>query len=161
VEEVVNSVPADLDIDGLRRDSKFLAPVAMSVWKIFNFYQIDLAGKEIVVVGNGRLVGEPVVRMLIDENLSVTLVEKETDDKTMRTLIKNADVIISGVGVPGLITSDMIKEGVVLIDAGTSEQSGKLVGDIDPACADKASFVTPVPGGVGPVTVACLFENLI
>lgn len=161
VEEVVNAVPADLDIDGLRRDSKFLAPVAMAVWKIFNFYQIDLGGKEIVVVGNGRLVGEPVVRMLTGKNLSVKLVEKETDDKTMRTLIKNADVIVSGVGVPGLIGPDMVKDGVVLVDAGTSEQAGKLIGDVDPACAGKASFMTPVPGGVGPVTVACLFANLI
>lgn len=160
-EDVLSAVPAGLDIDGLRRDSKFSAPVAMAILKIFNFYKIDLAAKEIVVVGNGRLVGEPVVRMLVDENLPVKLIEKETDEKTMRVLIKNADVIISGVGVPGLITPDMIREGVVLIDAGTSEQSGKLVGDVDPACAGKASFMTPVPGGVGPVTVACLFANLV
>jgi methylenetetrahydrofolate dehydrogenase (NADP+)/methenyltetrahydrofolate cyclohydrolase len=161
VEEVVNAVPADLDIDGLCRDSKFLAPVAMAVLKIFNFYQIDLAGKEIVVVGNGRLVGEPVGALLTSKAIPFGIADGDTNEIIKLELIRNADVIISGVGVPHIITPDMIKEDVVLIDAGTSEQAGKLVGDIDPACAEKASFITPVPGGVGPVTVTCLFENLI
>ncbi len=161
VEKVLDAVPAGLDIDGLRSDSKFLAPVAMAVWKIFNFYKIDLTAKKIVVVGNGRLVGKPIIKMLTEKNLSVEVIEKEMQEKTMRALIKNADVIISGVGVPGLITSDMIKKGVILIDAGTSESEGKLVGDIDPLCGEHAFYMTPVPGGVGPVTVTCLFANII
>ena len=76
-------------------------------------------------------------------------------------LLRSADVIISGAGVPHMITPDMVKDGVVLIDAGTTEDSGVLVGDVDPLCAEKAALFTPVPGGIGPITVATLYENVL
>jgi methylenetetrahydrofolate dehydrogenase (NADP+)/methenyltetrahydrofolate cyclohydrolase len=84
----------------------------------------------------------------------------DINTKNLAELTTEADIIITGVGKSGLIKADMVKEGVVLIDAGTSESAGKIVGDIDPACAEKCSLFTPVPGGVGPITVAILFKNL-
>ncbi len=160
-QKILDAVPAHLDIDGLRSDSEYVAPVALAVKEILNFYSIDLMGKKILLLGNGKLVGAPVGALLARSAIPFGIADKNTDEVMRNDLLKNADVIISGAGVPHLITSSMIKDDVVLIDAGTSEQSGKLVGDIDPACGDKASLMTPVPGGVGPVTVACLFANLI
>lgn len=160
-QKILDMVPDSLDTDALASGSQRIAPVARAVHEIFNYYTIDLAYKKIVILGNGKLVGQPVARMLVQQGFLFDIIEKETPKEQRNTLLKNADIIISGVGIPGIITSDMIKEGVILIDAGTSEQAGKLVGDIDPACADKAFLMTPVPGGVGPLTVTSLFKNLI
>ncbi|MDP3902278.1 MAG: bifunctional methylenetetrahydrofolate dehydrogenase/methenyltetrahydrofolate cyclohydrolase, partial [bacterium] len=91
--------------------------------------------------------------------VKAVVIDKQTISPKEKTIA--ADIIISGVGSPGIITSDMVKEGVIIIDAGTSEQGGKLAGDMAPKAEEKASFFTPVPGGVGPVTVAVLFENLV
>lgn len=167
---VLDCVPVELDVDVLgtrakemyaRGDSQIIPPVARAVWEILDFYKLDLVGKNIVVIGNGKLVGQPVVTMFGLKKVSVVVVDKNTLESEKVNLIKNADIIVSGIGASASITPEMIKDGVVLIDAGTSERSGKLVGDIDPACADKASFMTPVPGGVGPVTVVSLFKNLV
>ncbi len=86
------------------------------------------------------------------------MLSKETEDSVDFAAM---DIIVSGAGDPGIVKPHIVKEGVVLIDAGTSEQGGVIVGDIDPACADKASLYTPVPGGVGPVAVACLYRNIL
>ncbi len=172
-EVILNEIPKEKDIDVLGRPSscqeeglgvefgKKVAPVARAVFEILDFYSIDLQGKEILVVGNGRLVGKPVGNELSRRGISYQMVDKDTDQEKKDVLLINADVIISGAGIPHMIKPSMIKEGVVLIDAGTSEQSGVLVGDIDPACAEKAVLMTPVPGGVGPVTVVSLFANLL
>ncbi len=168
-DKVLNNVPEDLDIDvlgGAAREkyatgkSEKIPPVARTVKKILDFYKIEMQGKKIVVVGNGRLVGEPVAVMLRLLQITFTMVDLNMAEKERFANVAEADVLISGVGFPNLIRPEMIKDGVVLIDAGTSEQQGKLVGDIDPACATKASLLTPVPGGVGPVTVMSLFANL-
>ena len=137
-----------------------IPPVARAVKKIFDFYEVSLSDKKIVIVGNGRLVGEPLSEMFKLEKIPFEIINKNTDEKERFAKIASADVIISGVGFPHLIKPEMVKSGVILIDAGTSEQDGKLVGDIDPQCATKASLLSPVPGGVGPVTVMSLFENL-
>jgi 5,10-methylene-tetrahydrofolate dehydrogenase/methenyl tetrahydrofolate cyclohydrolase len=161
VARVLDTIPTTMDIDALREDAPQVAPVARAVETILSHEQIALQDKKIVVVGNGMLVGKPVVTYLRRLGFQPTVLEKETDQGTWRETLAQADIVITGAGVPCLIKPDMVKEGVVLIDAGTSESAGKLVGDVDPACAAKASYMTPVPGGVGPVTVISLFQNLL
>ena len=164
VHAILNAVPAHLDIDVLGDEAKaagnMIPPVARAVWEILKAQKVDLSDKKIVVVGNGALVGQPVAEMFMQQGRAVAVIDKETPNDERAEMLASADVIISGVGVPGLIKPDMIKSGVVLIDAGTSESAGKLVGDIDPSCEAVASMMTPVPGGVGPVTVMSLFKNL-
>ena len=160
MEAILNEIPKEKDIDVLGTSDK-VAPVAQAVLEILNFYNISLEDKKILVIGNGKLVGKPVAKMLADKGLIYEVVDKDTEEVVSNEKIKSADIIISGAGVPHMIKPEMIKEGAVLIDAGTSEQSGVLVGDVDPACAEKASLITPVPGGVGPVTVVSLFANLL
>jgi methylenetetrahydrofolate dehydrogenase (NADP+) / methenyltetrahydrofolate cyclohydrolase len=167
---VLNCVPPELDVDVLgdgakelfaRGDLRRIPPVARAVSEILDFYQVSLDNKKIVVVGNGKLVGMPIAAMLGLKKVPFQIIDKNTSEDVILSCLKSADIVISGAGSPCLVKPEMVKDGVVLIDAGTSEQAGKLVGDIDPACAEKASLMTPVPGGVGPVTVACLFANLL
>lgn len=168
-QEVLNLVPPSMDTDVLAEATKNeykkknidkVPPVARAVLEILNFYNINLDGKEILVVGNGKLVGEPVGNMLDSKNFKYKRIDRDTDEAVQKDLLKNADIIISGAGSPHFIKKHMIKQGVVLIDAGTSEQSGKLVGDVDPDCEEVAQIMTPVPNGVGPVTMVCLFLNI-
>ena len=169
-QKVLNSVPFKLDIDILsdqakasfvHGDSGKIPPVARAVFEILDFYNTSLKHKNILLVGNGKLVGEPVASMLTRKGNLFHMIDKNSSEEEKKLHLKSADIIISGAGSSGLIKPDMVKDGVVLIDAGTSEQAGKLVGDIDPECAQKASLITPVPGGVGPVTVVSLFANLL
>lgn len=169
-ELILNTVPAEKDIDVLGTSaieqyvsgvSNKVAPVAGAVEYILNSIDVDLNNKNIILVGNGNLVGKPVAMMFSRKNIPYSIIDINTDTQERDKMIKNADIIISGIGVPYFITADMVKSGVVLVDAGTSEQSGKLVGDVDPACAELASYITPVPGGVGPMTVVMLFKNLL
>ncbi len=170
IEKILNSVPVEKDIDVLSDQAKQsyqdktldrVPPVAGAVYEILKSTNILITDKNILIVGNGKLVGEPVGMLLLRENISFSIIDKDTDSNERSEKLKNADIIISGVGVPHMIKPDMVKDGVILIDAGTSESSGKLAGDIDPKCSDKALFMTPVPGGVGPVTVVALFKNLL
>jgi methylenetetrahydrofolate dehydrogenase (NADP+)/methenyltetrahydrofolate cyclohydrolase len=110
------------------------------------------------VVGQGRLVGGPVSKMLEASGAKVSRIDAGDD----RSPLKTADIIITGVGQPKLITAEQLKPGALVIDAGTAEVSGKVVGDVDPGLYDNPDFkITPVPGGVGPLTVAALFDNLL
>lgn len=166
---VLDEVPPHKDIDVLGTIAKRsyvkgeidrTSPVAQAVHEILEFYNVSFVDKKIVVAGHGRLVGEPVHLMLKRMKVQHDVVDIKTNEKEKLALFKNADIIISGMGVPHGIKPDMIKNGVVLIDAGTSEQAGKLVGDIDPGCESVASLMTPVPGGVGPITIVSLLRNL-
>jgi len=145
--------------------SKILPPVVGAIDYIFKAYSVELKTKKVVVLGTGRLVGKPAAIWLINRGATVTAIDENTDDPTLYTV--NADIIISGVGVSHLIKPDMVKEGAVVIDCGTSTGSSDvgseraLRGDVDPSVAGKASLFTPVPGGVGPLTVAMLFKNLV
>lgn len=139
--------------------SKILHPVVGAVKFIFKNYGIELKAKKVVVLGTGRLVGKPIATWLINEGATVTAIDENTTDPTLHTI--NADILISGMGMPNLIKPDMVRDGVVAIDCGTSEAIGKIAGDLDPAISEKASLFTPVPGGVGPLTVAMLFKNLV
>lgn len=166
-DSILNAIPLEKDVDVLSKkamemfekgDSAVFPPVAGAIKEIFDRYNVDMRSKKIVIIGKGRLVGQPTISWLKREGIEPVALE-EGDD--VEREIRDADIIISGAGSPGLIKLEMIKEGVIIIDAGTSESKGKICGDADPACADKASVFTPVPGGIGPMTVAILFRNLI
>lgn len=162
INAVLAAVPNDKDVDALNpeiaEDNRIVhAPVALAVVEILKRNNVQIAGARTVVVGAGRLVGKPSAWLLksLGANVSMfTLQEGSIKD------LKDADIIVSGAGNPGFIKPEHIKEGVVLIDAGTSELQKKIHGDADPACAEVASVFTPVPGGVGPVAVAMIFRNL-
>jgi methylenetetrahydrofolate dehydrogenase (NADP+)/methenyltetrahydrofolate cyclohydrolase len=136
-----------------------LPPVAGAIKEILTAYDVEPKAKTAVVVGAGRLVGKPAASWLINEGATVSIIDENTKDP--ENYIKNADIIISGVGKPNLIKTGMVKDGVVAIDCGTSESSGQVVGDIDMKVSEKASLFSPVPGGIGPITIAILFKNLV
>ncbi len=168
-QHMLNAIVPDKDVDVLSSraignvvvgKSPVISPVAGAVKALFDEYGIQCAGKRIVIMGNGALVGKPVALWLLSERVGFSIIDEGTPD--VSALIGDADIIISGIGKSGFITGAMIKEGVIIIDAGTSEQNGKFAGDVDfESASKKASFITPVPGGVGPVTVAMLFKNLV
>ncbi len=156
-DELLAQLPGEKDLDALGPNPQVLAPVAGAVAEILSRNGVDPKGKRVVVIGAGRLVGTPVAAMLKERGAEVSII---TQTLGSMDELKTADIIVSGAGEPGLIKPEMLKHGVVLIDAGTSESAGKLAGDADPACADVAGLFTPVPGGIGPIAVAMIFKNL-
>ena len=168
-QKFLNLIPFDQDVDILseynlgRFHSGFLPvlpPVVGAIFHILRKYRIETKGKNVLVVGAGRLVGFPLAIQLLREKATVSVINEFT--KNIFSFTKKADVIITGVGKPGLIRGSMVKKGVAIIDAGTSFRQGKLAGDVDfESVKKKAKYITPVPGGVGPLTVACLLENLV
>jgi len=170
---ILDSVDSKLDVDclGSIASEKFYSgeidlgfPTALACMAILDSLKLDLnslaGGKKIVVLGQGELVGKPVTALLKFRGLNPKIITRKTEDK--ENLIKQADVIISGMGNGKYITGNMIKKGAVLIDAGTSESNAGILGDVDlESVKSIASFVSPVPGGVGPVTVAMLLQNVL
>lgn len=165
---VLNAVSMEKDIDILSTsaverfgcdDTWILPPVVGAFAEILRRENVDVKGKNAVVIGKGALVGRPAATWLTREGANVRVLDKSVNDISVFT--READILVLGAGDPGLITPKIIKEGVVLLDASTSEAAGKLVGDADPACAEKCSVFTPVPGGIGPITVAMIFKNLL
>lgn len=157
---ILHEIPLSHDVDGLSTQEgkrHVFAPVAESIAEILKQYAIDVAEKKIVVVGNGRLVGTPSAAMLRMMGGDVTVVTREQQNADA---IANADIVVLGAGDPHFLKPGMIKEGCVLLDAGTSESAGKVVGDADPTCAEKCTIFTSVPGGIGPIAVAMIFKNL-
>lgn len=137
-----------------------IPPTAGAIIEIIEREGIQVAGKHVVVIGRGELVGKPVSILLSQESATLSVCNRQTKDISLFT--KQADIIISGAGVPRLVTDDMVSEGVIIIDAGTSFEGKKLYGDVDyDAVRHKAEKITPVPGGVGPITVAKLLENCV
>ena len=167
VQAVLDVIPVNKDVDmlsttgvALFRDEKALIipPVAGAVKEILDSANIKVHGEEVLVLGFGQLVGKPVSILMRHNGAHVTVVDKPIADLALH--VRDALVVISGTGSPSLVTKEMILGRHILIDAGTSESGGKLVGDIDPAAASVAALFTPVPNGVGPVTVAMLMRNL-
>lgn len=156
-EKIINLMSPKKDVDGFL--GEYQAPTAQAILDIFDFYKIELQNKEIVVVGHGRLVGQPLKKMLENRHIDVDVCDSKTKDLTEKTL--QADILISATGVPNLIKPSMLKSDTIIIDAGTAEANGKMVGDVDESVYEKIETYTPTPGGVGPVTVAELFLNLI
>lgn len=167
-EKVLAEIPVEYDVDLLSGEaiekfnagtSRILPPVVGAVAEILKRAHTPVTNKKAVVVGQGKLVGKPVATWLEQQGVKVTRTDRTTKDLTAKT--QDADIIVTGVGSAKLITPKMLRQGVALIDAGTSESEGKASGDADPECATKCVVFTPVPGGVGPITVAMLFKNLI
>ena len=161
-EAVLAAVPAQQDPDGFSygvHEAACLSPVAAAIDEISATYDVAWDGTSVVILGHGRLVGKPAAVYAAGRGREVTVLTEESADIAKR--IADADILITGVGKPQLVTADMLKPGVVVFDAGTSEDGGELVGDVAPAAAEVASLITPVPGGIGPITVACLLRNLV
>jgi len=159
-EEIVGLVNPDKDVDGLVAGSKFEPATALAIMWLLTGYNIDLVGKDVVLVGRGKLVGAPLEKMLIDADITPRVLVKETPDVPGEIL--KADVIVTATGAHGLIKPDMLKEGAVVVDAGVASEGGKTVGDVAPEVYERDDLtITPVKGGVGPLTVCALFENVI
>ena len=168
-QEILNLIPPEKDIDVLseinwgrfsQKTLPILPPVVGGIVSLLKKYKIKIKRKNILIVGSGRLVGYPLAVWFLQQNATVSVINKSTKDISFFT--KKADILISGAGKPNLIKGKMVKKGVVIIDVGTMVENGKLKGDVDfKSVLRKASYVTPVPGGVGPITVASLLENLI
>lgn len=161
--KLISALDPKKDVDGLRYCSElasdFVPPVVLAIEEALSEAKVDFKSSKIMVVGKGFLVGAPLARRLKEAGAEVVATNK-LDANSLEKL-KEAEVVISAVGKAGLIQPDMIKEDVVLIDAGTTESNGELKGDIDPGCYMKSSFYTPVPGGIGPLTISMLFQNLV
>lgn len=154
---LVAKIPVGKDVDSIAGATTVRPPVAEAIAEVLMRTNIVAAGKKAVVVGAGKLVGLPAAELLRDLQARVSVITK---DEGSLSDLKDADIVVLGAGEPGLVKPEMLKEGVVLIDAGTSEASGRIAGDADPACATVASVFTPVPGGIGPIAVAMIFKNL-
>ena len=169
--EVLESILPSKDVDGLtstnlgklfKNDSSAIAPAtAKGVIKILEKYNIKIEGKNAVVIGRGDISGLPIAAMLQNKNATVTICHSHTQG--LKDICKDADILVSSIGRAEYINSEYVKNGGVVIDVGTNRNSeGKLVGDVDfNSVKDIAGYITPVPGGVGPMTIACLFDNLI
>jgi methylenetetrahydrofolate dehydrogenase (NADP+)/methenyltetrahydrofolate cyclohydrolase len=163
---VINAIPKELDVDVLT-DAAYaefekgtwpaIPPVPAALAYILKESGIDVLGKKIISLGRGRLVGKPAAVLFTQLGAEVTLLGRDAD---IASHTRDADIILLGAGVPGILKPDMVKDGVAVVDAGTSESGGKVVGDADPAVAGKASVFTPVPGGVGPVAIAMIYKNV-
>ncbi len=166
---VLDAIDPRLDVDCLgtvagrnfyENKAMFGFPAALSCMEALDSLHLDLENKNIVVLGNGELVGKPVAALLKFRGLKPIVIDSKTENQ--EGILKNADVIISGIGKGKYLTGDMVKVGVVIIDAGTSEESNAVVGDVElESVMGVASFVSPVPGGVGPITVAILLKNVL
>lgn len=171
--KVLNAIPYEKDVEGLSRSRvgtvyqnipTLYSPAAMAVVAAIDCAAtdtgIDLRGRAVVIVGNSYLIGQPVSQVLFRKETTVTLCGKHT--KNLGEYTQKADILVSCTGKTELISADMVNPNSIVIDAGFEiDQSGQISGDVDPAAARTASFFTPVPGGIGPVTIAFIYHNLI
>ncbi len=161
-DEILNSVIPEKDVDGLSSVTVFDPPTPVAINWLLAGYNIELVGKELLIIGQGRLVGKPLAAMWQNSGLVPKLADRSTDVSDLSTLALEADVLICATGVPGLITSDMVKPNAVIVDAGVATDSNGLVGDVSQEVRELPHItITPVKGGVGPLTVCALFENLL
>lgn len=168
-QELLNAILASKDVDGLSDESlellransaKLIPATPQAILELISHSQIDLQGKSIVIIGQGKLVGLPLSIIMKNKNLDIVGIDINTANASQ--VIKSADVVIAAAGQANLVTGTMIKPGAVVLDAGTSEQNGELGGDVEYASVEPvASMVSKVPGGIGPVTVACLLQNVV
>ncbi len=162
-EKLIELISASKDVDGLTTNSLFKPATPSGVMKMLEEYAVSIKGKTAVVLGRSKLVGGPLKVMLEEAGAQVIQIHSQTP-KPIDSLVQKGDIVISAVGQPKLVTADMIKKGAVVIDVGMNRESetGKLTGDVDfEDVSKKASLITPVPGGVGPMTVAMLMTNLV
>ncbi|HEY5267523.1 MAG TPA: bifunctional 5,10-methylenetetrahydrofolate dehydrogenase/5,10-methenyltetrahydrofolate cyclohydrolase [Candidatus Saccharimonadales bacterium] len=159
-DKILNSVAVSKDVDALANGSEFDPATPTAILWLLAGYNVDLNGKNILIIGNGKLVGKPLSRMLRDSGQKVTVVDSKT--KNLTELALNSEIIITATGNPSILNTNMIKSGAVIVDAGVATDKGKKVGDLDESVyARDDLIVTPVRGGVGPLTVCSLFANVI
>ncbi len=165
--KVLNTISPLKDVDGLtdsnliklvKKEETLVPCTPKGVMTLLDYYKIPFQGKRVVVVGRSELVGLPLFHLLLNKNATVTLCHSKTED--LKSYTKNADILIVAVGRKDLITPDMIKDNCIIIDVGINRVDNKLYGDVANECMEKASLMTPVPGGVGPMTVISLMENV-
>ena len=139
----------------------FVEPAtAEGIMALLKHYEIPLNGKNVVIIGRSNIVGKPLAALMLEKNATITIAHSKTQN--LASLTKRADVIVSATGEPCLIKADMVKDGVIVVDVGINRVNGNLVGDVDfDAVKEKASYITPVPGGVGPLTVQFLMEAVV
>ncbi|BDU50284.1 bifunctional methylenetetrahydrofolate dehydrogenase/methenyltetrahydrofolate cyclohydrolase FolD [Haliovirga abyssi] len=168
--KVLNRISAEKDVDGFHPlnvgklavgdESAFYSCTPYGIIEMLKRSNIEIEGKEAVIVGRSNIVGKPMALLLLQENATVTVAHSRTKD--LASVVKRADIIIAAVGRAKLITEDMVKDGAVIIDVGMNRVDGKLCGDVDfENVKDKCSYITPVPGGVGPMTIAMLMKNTL
>ncbi len=170
IEEAFETIDYKKDVDGFHPmnvgklalgQECFISCTPYGVIKMLEKYGIDLCGKNVVILGRSNIVGRPLIQCCINKNATVTVCHSKT--KNTKNITKQADVLISAIGKPKFVTEDMVKDGAVVIDVGINRlDDGKIVGDVDfEKVKEKASYITPVPGGVGPMTIAMLINNVI
>ncbi len=166
VDKIINTIDVSKDVDGLTNESKIrrmnneecLIPcTTKGILEILDHYKINMESKRVVVVGRSELVGTPTYQECLKRNATVTVCHSKTKD--LGNITKEADILIVATGHKYLIDKDMIKDECVIIDVGISRDNGKLYGDVNPNVSDKCSYLTPVPGGIGPMTVVMLLKN--
>ena len=168
--KALKCIPPEKDVDAfhpdnvghiMRGDYRFLPCTPAGVMELLRRYDIDISGKECVVIGRSDIVGKPMAMMLLHSGGTVTICHSKTRNLAEHT--RRADILVSAVGKAGFVTADMVKDGAVVIDVGINRNAdGKICGDVDFAAVEpKASYITPVPGGVGPMTVAMLMKNTV
>ena len=170
INEAFKAITYKKDVDGFTPSSvgklaigedTFISCTPYGVIKMFEEYNIDLVGKDLVILGRSNIVGKPLLQCCLNKNATVTICHSKTTNLKEHT--KRADIVISAIGKAKFVTKDMIKEGAVVIDVGINrDENGKIVGDVDFESVEPiASYITPVPGGVGPMTIAMLMNNVI
>lgn len=170
INEAFRTISPEKDVDGfnpinvgmlvLNQDT-FVSCTPYGIMKMFEEYNIDLTGKNVVILGRSNIVGKPLIHCCLNKNATVTSCHSKTQNLAQKA--KEADVLISAIGKANFVTADMVKEGAVVIDVGINRlDNGKITGDVDfESVKEKASYITPVPGGVGPMTIAMLMNNVI
>ncbi|MBR8978131.1 bifunctional methylenetetrahydrofolate dehydrogenase/methenyltetrahydrofolate cyclohydrolase FolD [Staphylococcus aureus] len=169
-QKILEAINPEKDVDGFHPinigklyidEQTFVPCTPLGIMEILKHADIDLEGKNAVVIGRSHIVGQPVSKLLLQKNASVTILHSRSKD--MASYLKDADVIVSAVGKPGLVTKDVVKEGAVIIDVGnTPDENGKLKGDVDyDAVKEIAGAITTVPGGVGPLTITMVLNNTL
>ncbi|MBS5721146.1 MAG: bifunctional methylenetetrahydrofolate dehydrogenase/methenyltetrahydrofolate cyclohydrolase FolD [Clostridium sp.] len=170
INEAIRTILPEKDVDGFNpinvgklclNQETFVSCTPYGIMKMFEEYDIDLTGKNVTILGRSNIVGKPLIQCCLNKNATVTVCHSKTKDLKEHT--KNADIVISAIGKAKFVTADMIKDGAVVIDVGINrDESGKIIGDVDfEKVSSKASYITPVPGGVGPMTIAMLMNNVI
>lgn len=159
-DKIVNLVAPEKDVDALGASATFTPATPNAILWLLAGYNVELNGKKILLIGRGKLVGAPLEKILLAQNLDVEVASRQTSDLAAKALA--ADIIITATGSPAVLTSEMIKPNAVVVDAGVASESGKTVGDLAPDVYDRDDLtITPTKGGVGPLTVCSLFENVI
>lgn len=159
-DEIVNMVAPNKDVDALGQAPNFEPATPMAIMWLLAGYNVNLPGKKVLLIGKGKLVGAPLEKILTESEIDVSVADRSTTNLKDQTL--EADIIITAAGSPAILYSDMVKEGAVVVDAGVASEDGKTVGDVAPELYEREDLtITPAKGGVGPLTVCALFENVI